>query len=191
MSKDIIIPGDEAYLSFGGWAKPMKNPPGMHERRRYVVDVECTVASLTSSGKGERGTRKLSILRVFEVAGANVPPKPKNDEEDMDTPPMFAADGTIPEDPQSLAEAMAGDGRDVEASADEGDEIMAERREAKEAAEAAGDDGVVDAEVVEDDPDDSEDWDVETGVDSSDADNVAPEENLDNVANLFREAGAE
>lgn len=79
MSNDIIIPGDEAYLTFGGWAKPMKNPPGMHERRRYVVDVECTDASLGSSSKGERSKRSLSILRVAEVAGVVVPPADRDE----------------------------------------------------------------------------------------------------------------
>lgn len=76
---DIIIPGDEAYLSFGGWAKPMVNPPKMHERRRFIVDTECTEASTKSSEKGERSVRKLSILRVAEVAGVVVPPADKDE----------------------------------------------------------------------------------------------------------------
>jgi hypothetical protein len=73
-SNDIVIPGDEAYLSFGGWAKPMANPPKMHERRRFIIDVECTAAGTKSSEKGERSTRNLSILRVAEVSGVVVPP---------------------------------------------------------------------------------------------------------------------
>lgn len=73
-SNDIVIPGDEAYLSFGGWAKP-PNPPKPHERRRYIVDTECTDVGLKSSGKGERSTRTLSILRVKEIVGAKVPDK--------------------------------------------------------------------------------------------------------------------
>jgi hypothetical protein len=74
VSEDMIIPGDEAYLSFGGWAKAMPNPPALHERRRFIVDVECTAAGVKASEKGERSTRSLSILRVKEVEGANVPP---------------------------------------------------------------------------------------------------------------------
>lgn len=207
MSANIIIPGDEAYLSFGGWAKPMKNPPALHERRRYVVDVECTDASLKTSSKGERGTRSLSILRVTEVAGVTVPPRPTKEDEDEDTPPMFDEKGQVIDD----------------ASADEGDEIMAERREAAEAAAAdkgvdqeSGDpwpgDDAADADVA-DDPDnvppgdddddpqagdvevideatDGEEWSADEGDGSGSADDVAPEENLDNVSNLFREAGA-
>lgn len=65
---------DEAYLSFGGWAKPMPNPPALNERRRYVVDVQCTAAGINTSEKGDRHTRKLSILRVVEKVGAKVPP---------------------------------------------------------------------------------------------------------------------
>lgn len=80
---DIVIPGDEAYLSFGGWAKPMANPPRMHERRRYIVDVECTDAAVKSSSKGERSVRSLSILRVAEVQGVVVPPS--DDDESQGT----------------------------------------------------------------------------------------------------------
>lgn len=68
-----INEAEEAYLSFGGWAKAMPNPPGLHDRRRYTVDVECTAAGIGTSEKGERHTRKLSILRVVEVVGAKVP----------------------------------------------------------------------------------------------------------------------
>jgi len=70
---DEIREADEAYLSFGGWAKAMPNPPGLHERRRYTIDVECTAAGIGTSEKGERHTRKLSILRVNEIVGAKVP----------------------------------------------------------------------------------------------------------------------
>lgn len=69
-----IDAADEAYLTFGGWAKAMPDPPGLHDRRRYTVDVECTGAGIGTSEKGERHTRKLSILRVVEVAGVVVPP---------------------------------------------------------------------------------------------------------------------
>lgn len=68
-----IEDGDEAYLSFGGWAKPMANAPKLHDRRRYVVDVECTEEATKSSEKGDRETRKLSILRVKEIVGVKVP----------------------------------------------------------------------------------------------------------------------
>jgi hypothetical protein len=70
---------DEAYLTFGGWAKPMADPPALHERRRYTVDVECTSAGIGTSEKGERHTRKLSIIRVSEVTGVKVP-APDDDE---------------------------------------------------------------------------------------------------------------
>lgn len=193
MSANIIIPGDEAYLSFGGWAKPMKNPPALHERRRYVVDVECTDASLKTSSKGERGTRSLSILRVTEVAGVTVPPRPTKEDEDEDTPPMFDEKGQVIDD----------------ASADEGDEIMAERREAAEAAAAAdkgvdqeaGDpwpgDDAADADVADDpdnvpptvDDDDPQAGDVEVIDEATDGEEWSPDEG-DNVTSLFKEAGA-
>ena len=189
MSQDIVIPGDEAYLSFGGWAKPMKNPPGLHERRRYVVDVECTDAALKTSSKGERGTRSLSILRVMEVAGVHVPPRPKNDEDD-DTPPMFNDDGTVTDD----------------ASADEGDEIMAERRERVE--REAEDRARMEAEAV-DDADEQEvgdPWPGDAAADADASDGDADEagdpgewdtdpargnDGSGNVTSLFREAGNE
>ena len=191
MSANIIIPGDEAYLSFGGWAKPMKNPPALHERRRYVVDVECTDASLKTSSKGERGARSLSILRVSEVAGVTVPPRPTKDDEDEDTPPMFDEKGQVIDD----------------ASADEGDEIMAERREAAEA-EAAADKGVdqesgdpwpgddaADADVADDpdnvpptvDDDDPQAGDVEVIDEATDGEEWSADEG--NVTSLFRQAG--
>lgn len=154
MSNDIIIPGDEAYLSFGGWAKPMPNPPGLHERRRYIVDVECTDASLKTSSKGERGTRSLSILRVAEVTGVVVPPKADNDEDDA-TPPMFNDDGSVSTD----------------ASADEGDEIMAKRAEDKAAAQA-------------DDGGNDDDWAASDGSAEGSADDVDPAEDLNNPANV-------
>ncbi|OCB43679.1 hypothetical protein A5721_23950 [Mycobacterium vulneris] len=189
MSANIIIPGDEAYLSFGGWAKPMKNPPALHERRRYVVDVECTDASLKTSSKGERGTRSLSILRVTEVAGVTVPPRPNKDDEDEDTPPMFDEQGQVIDD----------------ASADEGDEIMAERREAAEAAadkgvdQESGDpwpgDAAADADVADDpdnvpptvDDDDPQAGDVEVIDEATDGEEWSSDEG--NVTSLFREAG--
>lgn len=63
-----------AYLSFGGWAKEMPNPPALHDRRRYTVDVECTATGTRATAKGDRDTRSLSIIRVTEVTGAVVPP---------------------------------------------------------------------------------------------------------------------
>jgi hypothetical protein len=194
MSANIIIPGDEAYLSFGGWAKPMKNPPALHERRRYVVDVECTDASLKTSSKGERGTRSLSILRVTEVAGVTVPPRPTKEDEDEDTPPMFDEKGQVIDD----------------ASADEGDEIMAERREAAEAAadkgvdQESGDpwpgDDAADADVA-DDPDnvppdvddDPQAGDVEVIDEATDGEEWDPDpatgnDGSGNVTSLFKEA---
>lgn len=82
-------PGDEAYLSFGGWAKLMPAPPDLHDRRRYVVDVECTGRATTSTDKGERRTRKLSILRVSEVEGVVVPLADENENQAA----LFDADG--------------------------------------------------------------------------------------------------
>lgn len=114
MSNDITIPGDEAYLSFGGWAKSMPNPPELHERRRYTVDVECVAAQVKTSEKGDRFTRSLAILRVSQVAGVVPPPK----DEDENQGDLFDDDGN-PTD---------------EASADEGDEIVAKRAEDKAAA---------------------------------------------------------
>lgn len=122
MSNDITIPGDEAYLSFGGWAKSMPNPPELHERRRYTVDVECVAAQVKTSEKGDRFTRSLAILRVSQVAGVVPPPK----DEDENQGDLFDDDGN-PTD---------------EASADEGDEIVAKRAEDKAAAEGVpADDG--------------------------------------------------
>lgn len=143
MSQDITIPGDEAYMSFGGWAKPMQNPPAIHERRRYIIDVECTGADLTTSSKGERGTRKLSILRVEEVVGVVVPPMTKAEKkgEGDDTPAMFDATGDV----------------SAEASADEGDEIRARMDEERAAKEAAADTEVVDDAVDNEEPGDA-DW---------------------------------
>lgn len=70
-----IAEAQEAYLTFGGWAKAMPNPPRRGERRRYEVDVECTSGAVKSSEKGERHMRGLSILRVKEIAGAVVAPR--------------------------------------------------------------------------------------------------------------------
>ena len=148
MSDDIKIPGDSAYLSFGGWAHAMPNPPGLHERRRYVVDVECTAAGVKSSERGERGTRSLSILRVSEVAGVVVPPKRENEDED-DTPPMFNDDGTVAD----------------EASADEGDEIRAQRAEDKARAEA---------EAEADEDKDGEPWPGDDATGNDGSGNVSP-----------------
>lgn len=89
MSDDITIPGDEAYLSFGGWAKSMPNPPHPHERRRYTVDVECVGAGMKASEKGDRFTRSLAIIRVVEVAGVVPPPK----DEDENQGELFDATG--------------------------------------------------------------------------------------------------
>lgn len=70
-----IAEAQEAYLTFGGWAKAMPNPPRRGERRRYEVDVECTSGAVKSSEKGERHMRGLSILRVKEIAGVVVAPR--------------------------------------------------------------------------------------------------------------------
>ncbi|WP_431231484.1 hypothetical protein ACQ856_18150 [Mycolicibacterium psychrotolerans] len=167
----------------------MQNPPVIHERRRYIVDVECTDAGVKTSSKGLRSVRSLSILRVKELEGVVVPPKRDNDDEDDDTPAMFEMDDE-------------GNPIDPDASADEGDEIMAERREAAEGEDTgvdqeAGDpwpgDDAADAEVaddgVNDEATDAEEW--ERGDGTGDADDVDPAESLDNVSNLFKEAGGQ
>lgn len=170
VSENITIPGDEAYLTFGGWAKSMSNPPKLHERRRYVVDVECTAASVKTSEKGERFTRSLSILRVTPVAG--VVPPPRADDEGDDTPPMFNDDGTITDD----------------ASADEGDEIMAERRERVE--REAEDRARMEAEqAAAADDADTEDWSAE--LEARGTEPATGDDASDNVTALFREAGNE
>jgi hypothetical protein len=94
-----IEAADEAFLSFGGWAKAMPNPPGLHETRRYTVDVECTAAGIGTSEKGERHTRKLSILRVSEVTGVTVP-RATDDENQgaLFDDPVDDEDGTAGED---------------------------------------------------------------------------------------------
>lgn len=84
-----IADAEGAYLSFGGWAKEMPNPPGLHERRRFEVDVECTAAGIKTSEKGERHTRSLSILRVREITGVEVPPA----DQDPNQKPLFDEDG--------------------------------------------------------------------------------------------------
>src|ERR1700748_457620 len=84
-----IADADEAFLSFGGWAKAMPTPPAMNERRRYTVDVQCTGGAVKMSDKGDRHTRSLSIIRVTEVTGVEVPPA----DEDENQPAMFGDDG--------------------------------------------------------------------------------------------------
>jgi hypothetical protein len=74
-----IAEAQEAYLTFGGWAKAMPNPPRRGERRRYEVDVECTSGAVKSSEKGERHMRGLSILRVKEIAGVVVAPRDEDE----------------------------------------------------------------------------------------------------------------
>lgn len=74
-----IAAAQEAYLTFGGWAKAMPNPPRRGERRRYEVDVECTSGAVKSSEKGERHIRGLSILRVREITGVVVAPRDDDD----------------------------------------------------------------------------------------------------------------
>lgn len=69
---------DQAYLTFGGWAKLMP-APALHERRRYTVDVECTATGVKASEKGDRHVRSLSILRVVEVKDVIVPPKDEDE----------------------------------------------------------------------------------------------------------------
>lgn len=113
----ILDEGEAAYLSFGGWAQKVTDPPKLHERRRYTVDVECTEAAIKTSEKGDRYTRKLSILRVSQVAGVVPPPK----DEDENQGELFDETGAPADD-----------------SADEGDEIMAQRAEDKARAEADG-----------------------------------------------------
>lgn len=167
-TNDQILDEGEAYLSFGGWAQKVSEPPRLHERRRYTVDVECTEAAIKTSEKGDRFTRKLSILRVSQVAG--VVPPPKNEDENQGE--LFDEEGNVVDD---------------DASADEGDEIMAERNEAKAAA-AAG----PDVEIVDTLPDgtavvDGEEW-PGGGDGTGDADDVAPDEKMGEVTNLFKEA---
>lgn len=74
-----IAGAQEAYLTFGGWAKAMPNPPRRGERRRYEIDVECTSGAVKSTEKGERHMRGLSILRVKEMAGAVVAPRDEDE----------------------------------------------------------------------------------------------------------------
>lgn len=88
-TNEQILDESEAYLSFGGWAQKVANPPKLHERRRYIVDVECTEAAVKASEKGERHTRRLSILRVSLVAG--VVPPPRNEDENQGE--LFDGDG--------------------------------------------------------------------------------------------------
>lgn len=151
-TNDQILDEGEAYLSFGGWAQKVTDPPKLHERRRYTVDVECTEAAIKTSEKGDRYTRKLSILRVAQVAG--VVPPPKNEDENQGE--LFD-DGGNPVD---------------DASADEGDEILAQR--AEEAARAEGGDA----------------WPGDADG-SGDADDVAPAEKMGDVTNLFKAAEGE
>lgn len=109
-----IAEADEAYLTFGGWAKPMADPPALHERRRYTVDVECTKAGIGTSEKGERHTRALSIIRVTEVTGVKVP-APDGDE---NQPALYDDDGEPSED-AAPEEAVADGGNVVDFKAAE------------------------------------------------------------------------
>lgn len=163
-TNDQILDEGEAYLSFGGWAQKVSDPPKLHERRRYIVDVECTEAAIKTSEKGDRYTRKLSILRVSQMAGVVPPPK----DEDENQGDLFDDDGN-PTD---------------EASADEGDEILAQRAEDAARAKAEADADVVDAEVVEDDATENEDWSAETTT-------TATEPAPDNVSPMFKAAEGE
>jgi len=178
-NEDITIPGDEAFLSFGGWAKSMPNPPALHERRRYTVDVECVAAGVKTSEKGDRFTRSLAILRVVPVVG--VVPPPKTEDEGDDTPPMFDDQGNPSAD----------------ASADEGDEIRAqqeEKRAARAAADAAAAEAAQDAAEPGADPNDpdADPWPGDAAGDGSgSAADVAPSENMDGtVTPMFKEAKA-
>jgi hypothetical protein len=107
-----IAEASEAYLTFGGWAKAMPNPPKRGERRRYEVDVECTSGAVKSSEKGERHMRGLSILRVKEITGVVVAPR----DEDENQGALFDENAQPKDDADIGYTDMAGADDDAEPS---------------------------------------------------------------------------
>lgn len=85
---------EQAYLTFGGWAKLMP-APSLHDRRRYTIDVECTAEGKKATEKGERHTRSMAILRIAEATGVTVPPR---DEDENQASLFDGEDQTVDED---------------------------------------------------------------------------------------------